>query len=120
MLTAVNNDDLRLDLIKTYRTEDHYLQQAEQLGLSVVAASRIDWYNASWAWLHWGQYAGIKSDRDLEELAHLVDAFYRIPGMRRSWDTSPWIKPVMDPQFVAFADDILENGVRNDRSATTS
>ena len=107
MLAHVANDELRMDLVRDYGVEEHYQRLARDLGVSVEAASRADWNNACWFWLHWGQYSSAQSAKDVEELTHLIDTFYRTPGMRRSWETCPWGKPVLDPGFVAFVDEIL-------------
>ena len=45
---------------------------------------------------------------DLDELKNLISKFYNLPGVRKSWETSPLAKPIIDPKFVAFVDQILE------------
>jgi len=117
MLTHVANDELRMDLLKDYGVMEHYQRLANDLGVSVEAASRADWNNACWFWLHWGQYSSAQNDRDVAELTHLIDTFYRTPGMRRSWETCPWAKPILDPGFVAFVDSILAKDAPGDQSA---
>ena len=78
-----------------------------RLGISADEASRVDMYASYWFWLHWGQYASSTSDEDINELENLVNTFYRFPFMQACWELSPAAKPILDPKFVAFVDNVL-------------
>ncbi len=54
-----------------------------------------------------GTPASTTSQDDIDELRNLVDGFYRNPGIRISWEKSPFAKPLLDAKFVKFVDDIL-------------
>jgi hypothetical protein len=108
ILQIVENDELRINLIDDYELRPFYEQLAKSRGISVEEASRVDWSNSYWFWLHWGQWASTHDKQGLEELKHLLASFYSNPGMRRCWESSPWGKPLFDPEFVRFVDDVLE------------
>lgn len=107
MLAISTNDDLRMNLVDDLSVRELYEKFALSCGTSIEAASQVDWANSYWFWLHWGQWASTHDEQGLEELRNLVGSFYSNPGMRRSWDSSPWSKPILDPKFVQFVDDVL-------------
>ena len=57
--------------------------------------------------MHWGQWASTHSAKDLRELENVIGAFYGVEGMRHTWNNSPWGKPILDPEFVSFVDNVL-------------
>ena len=107
MLTVVENDELRMNFIRDSGVEPHYDQLARSLGVSVEEASRLEWHNSLWFWLPWGQWTATHDEKGLKELKHLIASFYSNPSIRKSWDSSPWGKPILDPEFVRFVDEIL-------------
>jgi hypothetical protein len=107
MLAGATNNELRESQIRGYRTESFYESYAEALGISAEDAARVDYGNAYYFWLHWGQFASSKSLVDTDELRHLVDVFYRRPAVRYSWENSPWGKVIFESAFVSFVDDVL-------------
>lgn len=115
MLAISTNDDLRMNLIDDLSVRELYEEFARSRGTSIEAVSQVDWANSYWFWLHWGQWASTHNEKGLDELRHLVGSFYSNPGMRRSWDSSPWSKPILDPKFVQFVDDVL---IKHDRENT--
>ena len=109
ILATAQNEELRLSTIDDYRFRDHYEKLAAEREISLEAASRADWTNGYWFWVHWGQWASTHDSKALAELEHLVESFYSLEGMRRSWETSPWGKSILDPEFVQFVDKVLKN-----------
>lgn len=108
-LAAVSNEAFRLSMDRNWGLTEHYQQQAQQLGISPDDASRADWGNAYWFWLHWGQFSSTYEHKDRQELENVITTFYRIPGVRNFWETSPLAKPLLDPAFVEFVDRILRS-----------
>ena len=107
MLVIAQNEELRLNLVKTYGLLDHYENMASAQEVSIEEASQADWANAYWFWVHWGQWASSRSLKELAEIENVVQSFYANEGMRRTWETSPWGKPILEPQFVVFVDKLL-------------
>lgn len=107
MLAMVTNDEAREGIIKGSETEPYYEAYAQTFGITVQNAGRGDYANLYYFWLHWGQFASSHTARDFRELRNLVNTFYRVPAVRYSWDHSPWAKPLLEPEFVAFVDEVL-------------
>jgi hypothetical protein len=108
MILAIStNDSLRMNLVDDLNVREFYEEFALGRGTSIEAASQVDWANSYWFWLHWGQWASTHDEQGLEELKNLLGLFYSNPGIRRSWDSSPRSKPILDPKFVQFVDDVL-------------
>ncbi|MFK8049606.1 MAG: hypothetical protein AB8B81_14365 [Halioglobus sp.] len=106
-LEFVGNSDLANSVMKSHKTEDYYTHFASTLDISFDDASRSDWFHVYYFWLHWGQYSSSKTEEDLAELSNVIRAFYGIPAVRYSWDHSPFSKPVLDPAFVNYVNQIL-------------
>jgi len=106
-LEFVGNADLATSVINSHKTEAYYTEFASKLDVSFDDASRSDWFHLYYFWLHWGQYSSSKTQDDLTELSNVIRAFYSIPGVRYSWDYSPYAKPVLDPAFVRYVDQVL-------------
>lgn len=116
MLSTIStNNELRMNIVDNLGVHELYADLARSSGTSIEAASQVDWQNCYWFWLHWGQWASTHDEQGLEELRHLVGSFYSNPGMRRSWDSSPWSKPILDPKFVQFVEEVL---MQQDRGST--
>ena len=107
-LVAIQNDELRESLDSNWAMNEIHERLAEENGTTRSEASRANWANSYYFWLHWGQWASTHSDSDRAELANLIRNFYTLPGIRRSWETSAFAKPMLDPEFVDFVDDILK------------
>ena len=108
MLLAIStNEQLRMNFVDDMGVRELYEELARGRGVSIEDVSQVDWGNCYWFWLHWGQWASTHDKTGLEELRHLVGSFYSNPGVRRSWESSPWSKPILDPKFVQFVDDVL-------------
>jgi hypothetical protein len=112
ILALCQNDDLRMGVVDDLDFRHLYEEIAQSKGVTVEAASMVDWQNCYWFWVHWGQWASTHDDIGEVELQNLIAAFYSLPGMRRSWEKSPLSKPLLDPKFVTFVDSILEKSDR--------
>ncbi len=102
-----SDDALRGGQLRNWGLEEVYEQMADKLGVTVEEASRADWTNVYYFWLHWSQYASTHDAKDLDELKHIVANFYSLPGMALSWKMSPLAKPLLEEDFVAFVDGVL-------------
>jgi hypothetical protein len=107
MLAVATNDGLLASQIEGTDQAPYYEGYAEEFGISVQNAARADYLNLYYFWLHWGQYASSHTAKDLRELRNLVENFYRMPPVRYSWEHSPWARPILEPDFVAFVDGVL-------------
>jgi hypothetical protein len=109
--TMAINDDARNSFEKVEsQFGSAHDQTAEKFGISHDDASRAHWTIVYYFWLHWGQFASANDEASLEELRHLIDVWYRSPGIRHQWNTSPIVKPIIDRRFVDFVDGILNGG----------
>ena len=106
-LAALTNDDVRRSISKDMGADAYHEKVAHELGLDVDDVSRRDWANAYWFWLHWGQYTSTHSANDRKEIEHLIEVFYTLPGVRRSWNESPVARPNLDPEYQQFVDDVI-------------
>ena len=103
MLANATNDDLRNSVIKAYGMAPYYEEMARVLDITFDDAARADFQNNIYFWLHWGQFASTTDPQDLEELKNVLHT-YSIPGLKYSWENSPFAKPVLDAKFVKFVD----------------
>lgn len=111
MLVIAQNEELRMALIKNYGVVEFYERLALEQGVTIEEASQVDWANGYWFWVHWGQWASTHSANELRELENIIRTFYGVEGMRHTWNNSPWGKPILDPKFVSFVDNVLsKNG----------
>ena len=108
MLLAMSTDDaLRSSVNKAMNSEAYINELSNRLGISADEAERVEMYASYWFWLHWSQYASSTSAKDISELKNLVNTFYRFPFMEACWELSPAGKQILDPDFVAFVDNVL-------------
>ena len=63
--------------------------------------------------MYWGQWTATNDPNDLEELKHIIGKLFTLPGMRRTWDSSPLGKVLLDERFVGFVDAILAKEDKN-------
>lgn len=106
-LAMAANDDLRNSVNKVMGGDKYIAEMAAHLGVSEADMSRTESANVHWFWLHWGQYASTTNEGDLAELRNLIAGFYSNAGVRVSWEQSPYARPILDPDFVSFVDQIL-------------
>ena len=92
---------------KGIQQEAAYKILAEEWGMSAEEAQKLDLVCISWMWLHWGQWASIKTQDDLAEIEHIISEFYSMPPMSVSWQNSPYIA-MLDERFVDFVNEALE------------
>ena len=109
-LAMMQNPKLRESVWSAYGTAGaQYLQDlAEQTGGSVEDAVQIDLYTQYYLWLHWGQFSTTMTPADERELRNIAAAFYNVPAIRYAWENGPGTKAVMDAEFAAFIDSVLE------------
>lgn len=107
IFTVVGNPQLAKDQMKDLGLEDYYEALAEELGLTPERAIAVEWTNAYYFWMWWGQFTSTTKLDDLEELKHVILGLTDTPGMRRTWDKSPMVKPLLDPKFVEFVETVL-------------
>ena len=107
MLSVAQNEQLRMNMVDDYELTDFYQALASARGVTIEQASQIDWSNAYWFWVHWAQWKTTHDEKSLAELKHLIGYFYSMPTMLRTWEQSPWGKPLMDEEFVEFVDFVL-------------
>ena len=108
MLLAMATDDaLRSSVNKAQGTGPYINELSTRLSISADEAQRVDMYASYWFWLHWSQYASSTSPKDISELKNLVNTFYRFPYMEACWELSPAGRQILDPDFVAFVDNVL-------------
>ncbi|MCB1669689.1 MAG: hypothetical protein R3F41_10945 [Gammaproteobacteria bacterium] len=106
-MAQVNNPEFRSVLHKA--GDSGYLQQiADDLGIIKEEADILDAASGYWFWLHWGQYSSTHSESDLQELKNLIGSFYKTDSVYNCWKKSPWHRPLLDPKFVKFVDEIVE------------
>jgi hypothetical protein len=118
ILEACSNDALRMGQTKNWGLEPYYEKMAEALATTLEDATRIDWGNAYYFWMWWGQYASSHEGKDRKELENVIESLCRTPGMRSSWENSPLIRPLLDKEFVSFVDKILSGPVNTPLSAS--
>jgi len=109
VLATATNTELLDSVTKSHGLAPFHEAYAEQLGTTPAEAARSDWFHVYYFWLHWSQYASVTSAKDIAELENLVAGFYQIPAVRYSWDHSPYAKPILEPEFVGFVDQILQS-----------
>jgi len=106
-LAMVANPQTAHDQIRNWGLEEYYEKRGEAQGISAEVALSVDWANAYYFWMYWGQYSSTTHKNDLEELEHVIDGLLNLPGMRETWETSPHTRGLLEPKFVEFVDSIL-------------
>jgi len=111
VLATASDDVLREGQMRDWGIQNYYEELGSELGISSTEASRNDWANVYYFWVHWGQWKCTNDEKDLEELENIITTMYGLPGMRRSWDISPVGKALLEPNFVAYVDGILNDSL---------
>ena len=106
-LTMISNPQAGHDQIKNFGLAKYYEDLGESEGLSSERALSVDWANAYYFWMYWGQFASTTHDKDLQELEHVISGLLDMAGMRNTWETSPLTRGLLEPAFVEFVDSIL-------------
>ncbi len=112
-LAVVNNPELASAQMKNWGLESYYIELGNKQGMSPEHAITVDWANSYYYWMYWGQYRSTTNDDDLEELRHVLTAFASVPGMKSTWNDSPMVRPLLDPDFVKFVDVVMDAAGRN-------
>ena len=106
-MAQVNNSELRS--VNHKANDSSYLQEiADDLGITKEEAGILDSSNGYWFWLHWGQFSSTHNESDIAELKNLISGFYTTRPVYICWTKSPWHRPLLDPEFVKFVDEIIE------------
>lgn len=108
MLSGAIHSDIRNANIKVLGLDSFYEEVAQRLEVTPDEAAILDHTYCYWFWLHWGQFSSTNEEKDLDELRRMVLQFYAVPSVRMFWDASPTAKPMLDPIFVAFVEETLE------------
>jgi hypothetical protein len=107
ILETCRDDTLRKLQTKSWGMESYYQAMADELGLPLEDATKLDWGNGYYFWMWWGQYASTIHRRDRRELEHIIATLGGTPGMRAHWEKSPLTRPLLDRRYVRFVDGIL-------------
>ena len=107
ILETCRDDTLRLLQTRSWGVEPYYKAMAEDLGLTLEDATKLDWGNGYYFWMWWGQYASTTDTKDKRELEHIIASLGGTPGMRAHWEKSPLSRPLLDRDYVKFVDGIL-------------
>ena len=110
-LAICTNDELRTGQVRQWGLEGYYETLAEKLGITSVEASRREWGDSLFFWMYWAQWSATNDPNDLQELKHIIKSLF-IHGTRRTWDTSPMGKALLDERFVQFVDEALAEDIR--------
>ncbi|MEP1472452.1 MAG: hypothetical protein ABJK25_15895 [Halieaceae bacterium] len=112
ILETCRDDALRMLQIKSWDMEPYYESLAEKLSVTIEEASKLDWGNAYYFWMWWGQWASTTESSDMKEIEHVVAVLGGLPAMREHWETSPVSRPVLDTDFVKFVDELYSKASR--------
>jgi hypothetical protein len=107
IFNVLNNEQLRRATEKSERYGDTIRLVAQHLELSEDEGSLAKWACMAWWWIHWTQWASIKTQRDEEELRNLVSLFYRSRTMSVVWNLHPGVG-LLEPDFRKFVNAALE------------
>ena len=61
-----------------------------------------------WFCVHWAQWASISTEKDVQELRHLISEFYSVPPMAVVW-THGHNARLLDPEFQDFVNEIIRD-----------
>ena len=106
-LETCRDERLRMLQTASWGLEPYYREMAEEKGISIEDATKLDWGNGYYFWMWWGQYASTTEAKDRKELENVIAALGSTPGMREHWENSPLSKPLLEPDYIEFVDSIL-------------
>ena len=86
---------------------DEYGVLADKLGLNRQETIQVETHCQGWWWIHWAQWASSTTEKDMDELRHLISEFYSTPPMSTTWTNSPYVK-MLDPGFQEFVNEVIE------------
>ena len=102
------NEEISELWLKASQSEAIYKEIGESINMSASEFARVDSVSLAWIWMHWGQWAAIKTAEDFAELKHIIGNFYSAPPVSITWEKSPICKSLLDENFVRFVDETLE------------
>lgn len=106
-LLLAHNDEVRSSVLKTLGLESYYSEFGEKFSVESQEAQRFDFVAQYYFWLHWGQFSTTSTDKDREELRHIIGVFYSLPAIKHAWNNSPFGKVFFESDFVEFVDSII-------------
>lgn len=112
MLATASDDELRKGYMRHWGLDEYYEKLAAELEISSTEASRNEFVDNYYFWMYWGQWSATNDPNDLQELKHIIKSLFSLPGMRRTWDSSPIGKALCDERFVSFVDGLLTEDKR--------
>lgn len=93
--------------IKAQGSMSEYEKLTKSFGLeNIEDGFNVEQLCQSWWWLHWGQWASMTTERDIDELRHLISEFYSQPPMSIAWKESQNVA-LLEPEFRQFVDDSI-------------
>ena len=93
--------------IKAQDSMSEYEKLTKSFGLdNIEDGFNVEQLCQSWWWLHWGQWASMTTERDIDELRHLISEFYSKPPMSIAWKESQNVA-LLEPEFRKFVDDAI-------------
>ena len=101
-LAMISNPEVAHDQIESFGWEEYYEDLGKAAGITPERALSVDWANAYYFWMYWGQYASTTNKDDLAELAHVIDGLLDTPGMRKTWETSPHTRDCWNPNLLSL------------------
>lgn len=107
ILETCRDETLRMLQTRSWGMEEYYETMAGEMGLTIEEATKLDWGNAYYYWMWWGQYASTTESKDNEELENIIAKMGSAPGMLAHWKKSPLTRPLLDPEYVKFVDTLL-------------
>lgn len=107
ILETCRDDSLRLLQTRNWGLEPFYQELADELGLTLEEATKLDWGNGYYFWMWWGQFASTTEEKDQKELQNVIANLGGTPGLKSHWHSSPLSRPLLDKEFVGFIDEIL-------------
>jgi len=112
MLETCRDERLRMLQTEAWGLEPYYRAMADEEGISIEEATKLDWGNGYYFWMWWGQYASTNAAKDRIELENIVANLGGTPGMRKHWKNSPLSRPLLDTEYVKFVDDVMSRTAR--------
>jgi hypothetical protein len=106
LLATATHSELRELGLKVYETK-YFQEVANTFDLDLDQAYMLDQQSGYWFWLHWGQFASTTNQSDMDELKNIIQGLYQLPPMMYCWKNSPYHRPLLDPKFVKFVDELL-------------
>ena len=106
MMAMAENPGMSSSWAKTNGLAEIHSEIAQELGATTDEAESVINMSFYWMWLHWTQWASSSTDRDMEELRHVVGLWYSAPPMSIVWRLHPNVA-LFEPEFRDFVGDAV-------------